>query len=357
VRVAVSGDPAAAVRARVESYRTNPLAAVHDLRALQRLVRGLQQQVDRQWGARERELPAAKRYVKYTQNYRSRAVVDFDRGLVRVETLDRERTGESLHNAIVTTLLTPDDPRAVDLFSAAPVTLGGRPYLHGLVLDHRGRPVATPRQAEAFARALRSRGLRQRQSDAGATITYVEIPMVSDHLARSARRYAPLVQRHAARHGLSRSLVFAIIRTESDFNPFAVSSAPAFGLMQLVPTTGGRDAYRALHGRDGVPTPDELFDPARNIELGSAYLGLLNREYLAGVHNPVSREYCTIAAYNGGIGTVLRVFHRDRGRAVAIINSLSPAEVYRRLQERLQRQETRRYLVKVLRARREFIDV
>lgn len=69
---------------------------------------------------REVKVPEQKKYVKYTQNYMSRTVVDFDNGTIVVETLDDKILKESLTNAIVTTLLTPDDPRSVDLFSTNP---------------------------------------------------------------------------------------------------------------------------------------------------------------------------------------------------------------------------------------------
>ena len=43
--------------------------------------------------------------------------------------------------------------------------------------------------------------------------------------------------------------------------------------MQLVPTSGGREAYRKAKGQDVAPSRDYLFDPANNVELGTAYSG------------------------------------------------------------------------------------
>jgi len=263
----------------------------------------------------------------------------------------------SLRAAIVSTLLTPNDPRAVDLYSDEPVRLSGEPYLHGLLRDHRGRAVDSPDEAESFAAHLLANAARERaaaQGTAGKRVLYVDIPMVNDHEDRRAARYRSLVERHAGRFGVSRSLVYAVIKTESDFNPFAVSSVPAYGLMQLVPATGGRDAYRHVKKRDRVPGREYLFDPENNIELGVAYLQLVRDRYLAGIRDPVSLEYCVIAAYNGGAGNVLDTFSRDRGQAVARINELRPPEVYRRLRHEHRREETRRYLLKVLEARRQY---
>ncbi len=140
-------------------------------------------------------------------------------------------------------------------------------------------------------------------------------------------------------------------------DPFAVSTAPAYGLMQLVPTSGGRDAYTEVKGRDGIPSKEYLFDGNNNIELGTAYLYLLDTRYLKAIRHPVSREYCSIAAYNGGAGNVLRVFAKDREKAVEVINNLSPAVVYERLRQQHSRDETRRYLGKVVTARKEFVKL
>ena len=154
---------------------------------------------------------------------------------------------------------------------------------------------------------------------------------------------------------LSRSLVFAVIKTESAFNPFAVSSAPAYGLMQLVPESGGRDAYRKAKGIDRAPTKEYLFDAANNIELGTTYLGmLLNDSVLQDVTDPLSREYCAIAAYNTGPSNVLRAFARDPAAALRAINALSPAEVYDALRRHLPYAETRNYLAKVVSAQKRY---
>ena len=165
------------------------------------------------------------------------------------------------------------------------------------------------------------------------------------------------MNKYAAEHKISPSLVYAVIRTEGNFNPYAVSAAPAYGLMQLVPTSGGRDAYRKVTGSDGVPSKEYLFDAANNIELGTAYLNILAYNQLEGVGNDVSREYCVISAYNTGTGNVLKVFSPIRTEAVNTINRSGPAAVYKKLRTGLPYQETRDYLKKVVDYRRQFVSI
>ncbi|WP_127478288.1 murein transglycosylase domain-containing protein [Sulfurivermis fontis] len=368
VRIATSGDPREAAsnlaKYKAASYKQNPVQLVRDLQAArrdyQKLVDFLSGKAGTQWGRKEAVTPSNKRYVKYTQNYMSRAIVQFDRGLITVETLDPIQPAQSLRNAIVTTLLTPDDPRAVDLYSDKSVALSGKPYLHGLVVDERGRVIDTPALAESYADHLlhTARQTRMVDTEQGSKkVHYVQITMVSDYENRQAQRYAASVDKYAKQFGVSKSLIYAVMKTESSFNPFAVSSAPAYGLMQLVPETGGRDAYTMVKGYDHTPSKDYLFDADHNIELGTAYLHILEQRYLGRIEHPLTREYCTIAAYNGGAGNVFNMFSPDRAKAPDVINALPPAEVYRRLRDEHPRDETRRYLVKVLEARREFVNI
>jgi membrane-bound lytic murein transglycosylase C len=367
--IAKADDRSAAAREllkkRGDTYAANPQAAINDIRQVERdyerLVGFLTGNVNRTWGKKETKLPTRTHYVKYTQNYMSRAVVDFDASRITVETLDDKNPSASLKSAIVTTLLTPNDPRAVDLYSDQPVTLTSdrEPYLKGLVLDQRGREIGSPADAEAFADHLLGRAAnRAVTTDASPkNALYVEIAMVANLANKQAEKFRAMVTKAAGQYKVSPSLVFAIIRTESNFNPFAVSSAPAYGLMQLVPTSGGREATRRARGRDGVPTKDELFDADNNIELGTAYLSVLLFNQLQAIGNPVSREYCVISAYNTGPGNVLRTFNRSQGDAVNEINRLEPPAVYEKLRSSLPYAETREYLHKVVGFRRQFVTV
>lgn len=367
VDIATSGDAVTAARrivtGRLTSYARDPEILIKDARAVRatfdKLVAVLRGEAGEVWGGDTRT-PERTVYVKYSQSYLSRAIVDFDRGTVRVETLDQNDPERSLIDAVIITLLSPDDPRSVDVYSAKPVELGGDPYLRGLVQDQAGREIGDRYSAERYARWLwdQRRETRAQSTPRGTeTVHAVEFSLTAGHLHAQAKRYAQLVERNAQRFSVSTSLIYAVIEVESAFNPFAVSHVPAYGLMQLVPTSGGRDAYRHARGSDGIPGRDFLFEPANNIELGVAYLNLLDSRYLAGIHDPIAREYCVIAAYNGGSGNVFKVFDPDRTKAVARINELKPSAVLAELKRGLRSAETRRYLDKILSARRSYVGV
>jgi membrane-bound lytic murein transglycosylase C len=163
-----------------------------------------------------------------------------------------------------------------------------------------------------------------------------------------AGKYRAMAEAYARKYTLSPSLVLAIMHTESNFNPLAVSTGSALGLMQIVPETAGDEVYRYLKGARGAPTTETLFSPESNIHYGTAYLYLLARRYFHEVIDPASRDMCVIAAYNGGPGAVLRFFDPDRDVAVARINALTPAEVYATLTTRMPNLQTRRYVEVVL---------
>jgi membrane-bound lytic murein transglycosylase C len=353
------------LKRRAELYERDPQVLINDLRGLKRdydnLLAALTGNVNRNWGKKETKLPSRTSYIKYTQNYKSRAIVDFDAGTISVETVDDKDPKNSLKNAIVTTLLTPDDPRAVDLFTDKSVTLSStrEPYLLGLVQDQRGKSIATPAQAESFADYLLDKQAKIRKVDVQGSAKdalYVTVAMVANFQNKQAEKYRGVVSKYAAQYKVSPSLVYAVIRTESNFNPFAVSAAPAYGMMQLVPSSGGREAYRAVKGRDEMPTKDYLFDAENNIELGTAYLGVLSSRQLDYVTNATSREYCVISAYNTGPSNVLKAFSKDKVAAVNNINGLEPPGVYEKLRTSLPYEETREYLVRVVGYRKQFLS-
>ena len=343
------------------NYALNPEQLERDIQNLQanfkKVVVALTQNAAKQWG--ENNTPTASQdvYVKYTDSYLSRAQVDFNKGVISVATLDTKNPKESLKKAIVTTLLTPEDPADVDLYSDKEITFSGKPYLADLVKDNEGEVVLYPWRANRYAEYLIQNKLQTTEiTEKGETkkVYYVQFDMVEDHTIQSEHKYGEYVAQYAKAYKLEEALIFAIIKTESSFNPYAVSHIPAYGLMQVVPASAGRDVYKALNNRDGIPTKEMLFTPKTNIQYGSTYLNILFTRYIKGVKNSLSHEYCVIAAYNTGSGNVLSVFHKDRTKAVQVINSMTSAEVYRKLRTSLKYEEARNYLHKVTNAKKEF---
>lgn len=370
VRVATSNNPEQALMSiatsRVTSYQYNPALAVRDFKRVKtefdRLMGNVQKESGKKWGKKESAtLPSKTRYVKYTENYKNRTVVDYDKGTILIEHLQEAGVRGKLKNAVVTALLTPDDPSAVDLFSDKEIVLNGDPYLQKLVVDQNGNQIDSRADVERYADYLVNNKLQSRKIDVNGTsktVAYVRFTMVNTHIDKRALKYAGTVRKYSDTTQVSRSLIFAIIRIESAFNPYAVSSAPAYGLMQLVPSSGGREAYRKAKGLDQSPTKEYLFNAENNIELGSTYLSvLLNDSPLSEIRNPVSREYCAIAAYNTGPSNVYRAFSSGpaknrRANAISKINSMRPDEVYETLRRRLPYAETRGYIVKAVAAKK-----
>jgi soluble lytic murein transglycosylase len=107
------------------------------------------------------------------------------------------------------------------------------------------------------------------------------------------RAWNDIVTRESEAAHIPPALTWAIIREESGFDPVARSSANAFGVMQLLPTTARGVAHDAA-----LPFSDEaLLRPESCIPLGARYLGALRT---ATTLSPA----LAIAAYNAGAGAV-----------------------------------------------------
>ena len=124
-------------------------------------------------------------------------------------------------------------------------------------------------------------------------------------------RYRRFIDEAARRHGISRALLKAIIKVESDYNPRAVSHKGAKGLMQIMPENFA------------VCDIDNPFDPRQNIMGGTRFLKKLLERFNGDLTKAV-------AAYNAGAGAVERC------------NGIPPIE------------ETRNYVTKVMRLYRRY---
>ncbi|MBY5992887.1 transglycosylase SLT domain-containing protein [Ferrimonas balearica] len=221
------------------------------------------------------------------------------------------------------------------------------------------QPAPVPEaQAQALQSQEREREAKlaaryaERQADPTAKqITTYRIQLPSHGQQQRARPFLDQAHAQAQQWQVEPELVLAIMQAESSFNPLARSHIPAFGLMQIVPASAGRDVRQTFYQSRQAPTAEELYRPEFNIRFGSAYLNILDKRYLKGVTDPQSRLYCVIAAYNTGAGNVAKAFNSDGSRrlssALPRINALSPEAVYQHLVEHLPYDETRKYLTKV----------
>lgn len=107
-------------------------------------------------------------------------------------------------------------------------------------------------------------------------------------------KYTELIEAACKEKKLPRSLVYAVVHTESGFRPNVVSDAGARGLMQMMP-----DAFDWVRFRKGLEKTHEkelLFDPATNIDFGTSMLRLLLDEF-----ETIPNALC---AYHAGWGSV-----------------------------------------------------
>ncbi len=191
----------------------------------------------------------------------------------------------------------------------------------------------------------------------GKVVYSLSFKIPSKKFLIKAKHYVPLVSRYSKIYKISPSLLLAIIHTESAFDPLATSPIPAYGLMQIVPQSAGKEYTSYFWGKPVLLAPSFLYKPSNNVKTGGGYLYILYHRYFRGIKNPESRLYCAVAAYNTGPGNVARAFtgRTDIDRAVRIINRLTPKQVFNILESRLPYYETRRY-VKIVLNRKKFYE-
>ena len=117
-------------------------------------------------------------------------------------------------------------------------------------------------------------------------------PLYFNHV-RFGPYYRDLITQAAQKSDLDPLLIYSVIRQESMFEPFIVSSASAEGLMQMLPSTA-----REVSSQSGWPPvflDDDIFRPQISISLGSYYLNQQIRLQEGDI-------YAGLAAYNGGPG-------------------------------------------------------
>ncbi len=145
-------------------------------------------------------------------------------------------------------------------------------------------------RADANGRLVRSTIVAPmvvRENVIAARPVTVQAPEAEPSAPNAPNTFREAVDQIAAKHNLSPQLVHSVIRVESNYNPNAVSSAGALGLMQLIPSTAKR--FGVSH----------VFNPVENVEGGARYL-----RYLLDLYHGDYK--LALAAYNAGEGAVAK---------------------------------------------------
>lgn len=101
-----------------------------------------------------------------------------------------------------------------------------------------------------------------------------------------------------------KNLIYAVMRRESFFDPYAISPSNAVGLMQIIPPTA---KWIAKKIKDKNFDITQLFIPEKNINYGRWYLQYLLKKFKGNI-------FYTMAAYNCGPANVKRVLRKNRIR-------------------------------------------
>lgn len=314
----------------------------------ERLYQNFKDEVEKKWD--EFRFSTNKTYVDYDDDLSARASIDFDKGEMEVEVIVEEKKGVS--KAELEKVAKDKLEKKIEKIITKPAE-DKKAILADQVEDSNGKKVTT-KNAKSFSKEIVKSKKPVQQSfkskDSVRRSKYtVKIKLLPNHLKTRADRYKDDVIREARRHNLPPSLAFAVMHTESSFNPKARSHIPAYGLMQLVPKSGARDAYQYLYKKDKFVSGRYLYKPQNNIELGCAYLGKLRNVYFKGVTDDDRAYPCVISAYNTGPGNVARTFTGGTKLKPTIkrINEMSSGKVYSKLKSDLPHKETRDYLSRV----------
>ena len=230
----------------------------------------------------------------------------------------------------------------------------GKPILKDQLVDASGKVVKGMGNTMDFAKSVvntQTKKVRMHFSKDGKkrTIFSIKIPMSDDHIAKRRDRYKDLIVIEARRFNIPPEIALAIAETESAFNPKAKSHVPAYGLMQLVPKTGARDAYQWIYKKDKYVSGKYLYKPKNNVELGCAYLSMIRHHYFSRIRDDERAYLCAIPAYNTGVGNVSKalVGKANIKEASKKANKMDRDELYDKLYTDLSSKEAKNYLKKV----------
>ena len=318
------------------------------------------QQILKYWD--EPKLSTPKKWVSYSNSLKTRTDVDFEHKNITLQTIasSPQEAKKKLQKALAkivtidTKTLQKTDPLEKKLNkikvpkNVLDDEVDKKPILSTVIFEKK----PSKKDVKSYVdKTIVYKNIKEKKSTKlnHQKVYSINVALPKDTMIKRSKVYYSEVKKQADRQELPVALVFAIMHSESSFNPRARSPIPAYGLMQIVPKTAGVDSYKYLYNEKKLVSSRYLYNSKNNITMGSAYLHILYYNYLKKIKNPDSRLYCTIAAYNTGAGNVAWAFSRTKNinKAATIINTMTPDEVYNKLLSDLRYDEPKHYLKKV----------
>lgn len=310
------------------------------------------EKIAKKWS--EPEIFSEKTWVEYSENYNEKIVIDYEKKVIKTEIIvDTDKKTKDIKKELcfnVKKILSRTTEEATETFPIEELKKGIQKKNEILVGDIYGVEKDIKSLTNKTEKLVEENKIKySKAKEKNKKVVSIEIPFPKNGLSKKADKYSQAVYTNSKKKSLPSSLIYSIIECESSFNPMAISPVPAYGLMQVVPTSAGRDISKRIEGKERLFLPKELYNGDKNIEYGSTYLNILYYSYLKSIEDETSRLYCTIAAYNTGAGNVAKAFTGKTNikNASKIINRLNSEEVYDKLISDLPYEETRKYLKKV----------
>ena len=312
------------------------------------------EEVTRKWN--EFKNSTQRDWYDYSRDLNTLSRVDFEEGKITIETLVEKDTDDVIGQAKKNIR-----EKVVRLFNKDSLT--GNVILENQV-EFNSPPIVDSINIETYIdeKVLPNLTIERETIKSSDGIERVKITaiitMVPNHLRIRAEKYLPDIKKYCREFDLDIPLVLAIIQTESYFNQYAKSPVPAFGLMQLVPKYGAREAYKYVYKEDRIIRPAYLYQPENNIQLGCAYLAKMREYEFKDIKDIDKLRYCLIASYNTGPGNLSLAITGKRKLNIAIIriNEMDKDALFRKLKKELPYEETRDYIVKVETRRGNYVE-
>jgi len=291
----------------------------------------MRKRVLRKWS--DGAIPEVKDYVEYFDQDSTRVKVDYENGIVSVEAIIDAK--EQVPTSAVA---------AAKIKSALSTVISQDSKSTTAVLTRDEITASTTSQQDLVAsliQSVESSGGEKGDDGQERRLYRVSFKLVPNYVKRRAAKFRPTVEVWAKKYNLDPAFVLAIMRTESAFNPRARSSVGAIGLMQIMPQYAGLEVMQTVTTNAVQPTAEFLYEPQKNIMIGTTYLQLLRDQYFAAMKDEEKQRYLITASYNWGPHRIKKAIAKGR-----LSTRVPASDVFSKIQE-IAPAETKEYLRKV----------